>query len=84
MGEAQRIFGSSVLLYPNNYACVEGADALLLITEWQEFRNPDFERIKQMMRQPVVFDGRNIYDPSHLRQIGFSYYGVGRNALGHD
>jgi UDPglucose 6-dehydrogenase len=78
MEEAKRIFGSRIQLCANNYSCLNGADALLLITEWQAFRNPNFERMKSSMRQPVVFDGRNIYDPAHLREQGFTYYGVGR------
>ena len=76
--EATRIFGSRIQLASNNYGCVEGADALLLITEWQAFRNPNFERMKNIMRQPVIFDGRNIYDPGQVRQLGFTYYSVGR------
>jgi len=79
MEEAKKIFGSRIQLTSNNYGCVEGADALLLITEWQAFRNPNFERIKKTMRQPVVFDGRNIYDPAQVRQLGFTYYSVGRS-----
>lgn len=78
MDEAKRIFGSRIQLAANNYGCVEGADALLIVTEWQAFRNPNFERMKAMMRQPVIFDGRNIYDPAVLRQQGFAYYSVGR------
>ena len=78
MDEAKRFFGSRIQLCPNNYACLESADALLLITEWQAFRVPNFERMKKMMRRPVVFDGRNIYDPAQLRQLGFTYYGIGR------
>lgn len=78
MDEAKRILGGRIQLSPNNYACVEGADALLLVTEWQAFRNPNFERMKATMRHPVVFDGRNIYDPVQLRQLGFTYYSVGR------
>jgi len=76
--DAKRIFGTKIEYAPNNYACLEGADALLLVTEWQAFRNPNFDRIKGIMRQPVVFDGRNIYDPAHLRELGFTYYGIGR------
>jgi UDPglucose 6-dehydrogenase len=79
MEQAKNIFGSRIQLSANNYGCVEGADALLLVTEWQAFRNPNFERIKKVMRQPVIFDGRNIYDPAHLRQMGFTYYSVGRS-----
>jgi UDPglucose 6-dehydrogenase len=78
MEEAKRIFGNRIQLATNNYACLQGADALLLVTEWQTFRNPNFERMKSIMRQPVVFDGRNIYDPVQMRQLGFTYYGVGR------
>jgi UDPglucose 6-dehydrogenase len=78
MDEAKKIFGTRIQLASNNYACAEGADALLLITEWQAFRNPNFERIKNIMRRPVIFDGRNIYDGAHLQQLGFSYYSVGK------
>jgi UDPglucose 6-dehydrogenase len=78
MEEGKRIFGSRVQFGASNYACLEGADALLLVTEWQAFRNPNFERMKTMMRQLVIFDGRNIYDPEHLREMGFTYYGIGR------
>jgi UDPglucose 6-dehydrogenase len=76
--EAKKIFGTRIQLASSNYGCVEGADALLIVTEWQAFRNPNFERMKSMMRHPVIFDGRNIYDPAQLRQLGFTYYSVGR------
>lgn len=79
MDEARRIFGDRIQLTSTNYGCIEGADALLLVTEWQAFRNPNFERMQATMRQPVVFDGRNIYDPAQLRQLGFTYYSVGRS-----
>ena len=78
MGEAERILPAQVQLAKNNYACLEGADALLLLTEWQVFRNPNFERMKSLMGEPVVFDGRNVYDPTQMREMGFTYYGVGR------
>jgi UDPglucose 6-dehydrogenase len=78
LDEAKKIFGTRIQLESSNYGCVEGADALLIVTEWQAFRNPNFERMKAMMRQPVIFDGRNIYDPAQLRQLGFTYYSVGR------
>jgi UDPglucose 6-dehydrogenase len=78
MDEAKRILGSRIQLCATNYACLEGADALLLVTEWQAFRNPNFERMKGMMRQPVIFDGRNIYEPQNLQELGFTYYGVGK------
>ena len=78
MEEAKRIFGTRIQLCPNNYSCLEGADALLVVTEWQAFQNPNFERMKSMMAQPIVFDGRNIYDAENLREFGFTYYGVGK------
>jgi len=76
--EAKKIFGTRIQLAATNYACVEGVDALLIVTEWQAFRHPNFERMKGVMRHPVIFDGRNIYDPAQLRQLGFTYYSVGR------
>jgi UDPglucose 6-dehydrogenase len=78
MDEAKKIFGNRIQLSSSNYGCIEGADALLIVTEWQAFRNPNFDRIKAVMRQHVIFDGRNIYDPVQLRQLGFAYYSVGR------
>jgi UDPglucose 6-dehydrogenase len=78
MDEAKKIFGDRIQLSSSNYGCIEGADALLIVTEWQAFRNPNFDRIKAVMRQHVIFDGRNIYDPVQLRQLGFAYYSVGR------
>jgi UDPglucose 6-dehydrogenase len=80
MDEAKRIFGTRIQFAVNNYGCLEGADALLVATEWQAFRNPNFERMKAVMKSAVIFDGRNIYDPAHLKQAGFTYYGVGRDA----
>jgi UDPglucose 6-dehydrogenase len=61
------------------YAVARGADALLLVTEWNEFKQLDMSRIKRSMRQPVLVDGRNIYDPAKMRQLGFVYRGIGRN-----
>jgi UDPglucose 6-dehydrogenase len=72
--------GRGVDLVENPYAAVEGADALLLLTEWNEFRQPDFGRLKQLMKQPVLFDGRNVWDARRAREAGFTYYGVGRSA----
>ena len=78
LDEAKKRFGKGVKLVENNYDAVKGADALVLLTEWNEFRRPDFERIKSLLREPVVFDGRNIYDPKVMREKGFVYYGIGR------
>ena len=57
---------------------VKAADALVLVTEWNEFRHPDFEAIKKELRQPLIFDGRNIYQRANLERLGFKYYGIGR------
>jgi UDPglucose 6-dehydrogenase len=77
--EAKKVFGTRIQLATSNYGCIEGADALLIVTEWQAFRNPNFERMMSIMRSPVIFDGRNIYDPVQLRELGFTYYSVGRS-----
>jgi UDPglucose 6-dehydrogenase len=67
-----------VVFCDDQYEAVEGADALILITEWKQFRNPDFERVKRRLRLPVIFDGRNQYDPKDLTEQGFEYFGIGR------
>jgi UDPglucose 6-dehydrogenase len=79
--EARRIYGargSEFTPCRNAYEAAEGADALAIATEWQEFRSPDFERLRQLLKQPLIFDGRNLYDPAVLARFGFTYYGVGR------
>jgi UDPglucose 6-dehydrogenase len=68
----------ALTLVDEQYAALEGADALALVTEWKPFRNPDFHTMKRIMKQPVIFDGRNQYDPRQLRDRGFEYYGIGR------
>jgi UDPglucose 6-dehydrogenase len=66
----------------SHYGCAQGADALALVTEWHEFRRPSFERLKSLMRSPVLFDGRNVWNPTELRAAGFTYYGIGRGRSG--
>jgi UDPglucose 6-dehydrogenase len=78
MDHARKLFGDRVLFTQNPYQAAEGADALFLVTEWNEFRQPDFARMKLAMKQPVLFDGRNIWNPARVRGLGFTYYGVGR------
>jgi UDPglucose 6-dehydrogenase len=75
---ARRIFGDRIRYAPVPYEALEGVDALFIATEWNEFRHPDFERMKALMHQPVIFDGRNIYDPARMRAQGFTYVGIGR------
>src|SRR6267378_5423396 len=75
---ARRLFDERVQFVPNPYLAVDGADGLFLVTEWNEFRQPDFARVKAALKQPILFDGRNIWNPKRLRELGFTYYGVGR------
>ena len=80
MDEARRLWGHEkrVTLCDNAYEAATGAEALLIVTEWQEFRSPDFERLKQVMAAPRIFDGRNLYDPALLTRFGFDYAAIGR------
>lgn len=78
MPSARRVLGDRVHFCNRSYEAVEGADALVVATEWNEFREPDFKRIKSLMRHAAVFDGRNIYNPQTLRELGFHYEGIGR------
>ena len=75
---ARQVIGPHVAIADDAYAAAEGADALFLVTEWSEFRMPDLDRLKRVMRQPVLFDGRNVWDAARVRAAGFTYYGVGR------
>jgi UDPglucose 6-dehydrogenase len=76
--EARQRLGTRVTFFENNYEALTGADALVVATEWNEFRRPDFDRMRRLMKTPVVFDGRNVYDFARLTEKGFVYYGVGR------
>ena len=76
--QARKVFGYSIEIAGDGYSCLVNADCLLLVTEWEVFRSTDFSRVKALMREPTIFDGRNIYDPGSLREMGFTYYSVGR------
>jgi UDPglucose 6-dehydrogenase len=78
MPAAKRLFGSGVTFAPRSYAALAGADALAVVTEWNEFREPDFAKMRKLMKTPVVFDGRNIYSRDVMRAHGFTYYSIGR------
>jgi UDPglucose 6-dehydrogenase len=78
MPAVRKQLGDKIRFEESNYATAEGADALVLVTEWNEFRRPSFERLKATMRQPVIFDGRNIWNPGEVRAAGFTYSGIGR------
>lgn len=79
---ARKLLGAGVHFCANPYEALEGADALVIVTEWNEFRNPDFDRIKKLLKAPIIFDGRNLYNPALMRGMGFSYFGIGRNPKG--
>jgi UDPglucose 6-dehydrogenase len=82
MDEARRIYGQrqDLILTDSPYGALQNADALATVTEWNVFRSPDFDKIKSLLRQPVIFDGRNLYNPRELRDAGFSYFPIGRPA----
>ncbi len=75
---ARRVFGDRITYCEHSYDALTGADGLAVVTEWNEFREPDFKKMKQFMKSPVVFDGRNIYSPDQMRGLGFQYFSIGR------
>jgi len=78
-GETARLYGEREdLVLCDQYAALDGADALVIVTEWKAFRSPDFERIRATLKQAVVFDGRNIFEPKAVEALGLAYYGIGR------
>ncbi|GBF50520.1 UDP-glucose 6-dehydrogenase [Leptospira ryugenii] len=77
METSKYYFDGKVEYKKDPYSTLEGADALLLLTEWREFREPDFDRIKKLLKRPLVFDGRNQYKPNYMREIGFEYFSIG-------
>jgi len=79
--EAKKLFGERVSYHRVNYEALAGADALLIVTEWNEFRRPDFPRMRQLMRQPMILDGRNLYEPEVMREHGFTYLPIGRTPV---
>ena len=78
LNEVKKLVGDKIQYFENNYDALKGADAMAVVTEWNEFRRPDFSRMKSLLKSPVIFDGRNIYNPGKLREMGFTYYGIGR------
>jgi UDPglucose 6-dehydrogenase len=78
MANVQKVYGSRIELCDGMYGVAEGADALVLVTEWHEYRRPDFHRLKQLLRTAALFDGRNVWDPVEVRELGYTYFGIGR------
>jgi UDPglucose 6-dehydrogenase len=82
MREARRVFADqhAITFAENPLAACEGADAFLIATEWKEFRSPDFDAIKKALKSPLIFGGRNLYDPSLPQALGFKYFAIGRKS----
>ena len=81
MKNVREVFGEQLTYCDRAYGTLEGADMLAIITEWQEFRNPDFEVMRRLLNQPVIVDGRNLYEPSQMNRLGFEYHSIGRPAV---
>ena len=73
--------GPRLTLHEHNYEALDGADGLLIVTEWKQYRVPDFRRMKSLLREPVIFDGRNLFEPGRMSSLGFDYTSVGRPAV---
>ncbi len=78
MDTSRAVLGDAIQYAPNAYAALEGADALVICTEWPEFRRPDFARMRKILRHPVIFDGRNVYNADRMADLGFDYFSIGR------
>ena len=81
MGNVKALVGDRIYYGSNQYDVLSGADALMIMTEWPVFRTPDFDRIKTLMKNKVIFDGRNLYEPVNMEEIGFTYYSIGRRSV---
>jgi UDPglucose 6-dehydrogenase len=78
MNNVRAIYGNKLVYCDRPYGALEGADGLVIVTEWQEFRNPDFEIVRRLMRERAIFDGRNLYEVKTLSSFGFVYHSIGR------
>src|SRR5205807_7547928 len=78
MVNIRALYGDRLVYCDRPYGALEGADGLAIVTEWQEFRRPDFEVMRRLLREPVIFDGRNLYEPKVVAGHGFTYYAIGR------
>jgi len=81
METARSFLGNKIEYAENEYEALKNADALVIVTEWNEFRNPDFEKLKMLLKNPTVFDGRNIFSPEDMKKFGFNYYSIGRKTV---
>jgi UDPglucose 6-dehydrogenase len=81
MDNARYHFGDKIDYVDNEYDALTGSDALLILTEWNEFRNPDFNKVKASMKEHVIFDGRNLFNRNHTKKYGFVHYSIGKAAV---
>jgi UDPglucose 6-dehydrogenase len=81
LGTARKVFGDRITYCERDYDAVKDADALVVMTDWLEYRNPNFQRMQELMKTPVVFDARNLYESSRMRELGYTYYPLGREAV---
>lgn len=81
MASARKTLGDRVTYCEDSYEALQGASGLIVLTDWQQFRNPDLEHVARLLARPVIFDGRNLYDPPHVRRAHLEYHCVGRPAV---
>jgi UDPglucose 6-dehydrogenase len=81
MGHVKQIMGDKITFTKNPYEALEGADALLIVTEWPQFRTPDFDRMDSLLKNKVIFDGRNLYELNQMAELGYTYYSIGRQTI---
>jgi UDPglucose 6-dehydrogenase len=81
LDNARTALPPSVIYCASSYEAAAGADAIALVTEWNEFKFLNLERVRQVMRRPVIFDGRNLWEPERMRRLGFEYHGIGRKPV---
>ncbi|MHA8093699.1 UDP-glucose dehydrogenase family protein [Aquirufa lenticrescens] len=81
MGHVKQLMGDKITFTKNPYEALENADALLIVTEWPQFRTPDFERMDSLLKNKVIFDGRNLYELNQMQELGYTYYSIGRQTI---
>jgi UDPglucose 6-dehydrogenase len=81
MPNVKELLGDTVTFSKNPYDAIENADALLIVTEWPQFRTPDFERMESLLKNKVIFDGRNLYEMAQMKELGYTYYSIGRGVV---
>jgi UDPglucose 6-dehydrogenase len=81
MNNVRKLMGDKLSFSTGQYEAIKDCDALIIATEWSEFRTPDFEKMSAIMKNKVIFDGRNVFEPHHMKELGFYYESVGRKTL---